>query len=212
MKKKIVLLSCLLGIAGIQGQEPAAAYELPPTFEVARQLRAAGREVAYTGLFDTGVYGTLSLVQSLPGYRERLAQLGPAQKLVRFGQSAVGHLHTFFRDGTRALKTQLQLIPASALVAMGRPLPVRLQTAYLRKTLGRAMLDYVPKPYDGELTVYRHEAGGWHFRDDPKLGWGKFVQPEKLRIIDIPGKHGDVLASPLVEPLAESLQQTLRAY
>lgn len=181
-------------------------------FEVARQLRAAGREVAYTGLFDAGVFGTLRLADNLQAHRQRFGELAVAQKLSYIAKSAAGNLRSFIRNGTRSLRRQGKLIPARIFVGLGRPLPVRLQAAYLGDIFGQAMLDYVPKPYDSELTIYRQDSGVWLFRNLPDMGWAKFTEEGKLTLIDLPGEHGDLFEAPLVESLASSLKPTLRGY
>jgi thioesterase domain-containing protein/acyl carrier protein len=181
-------------------------------YDVARQLRTMGHDVAFTGLFDTAVFGTLKVTDRFSSHRQQLAQLNLVQKCVYIGRSLLGNCRTFVRRNYNKLKKQSQLAKANRYIARKRPLPIRLQAPYLLNLFGNIMLDYIPKPYAGELTVYRQESGVWEYRDKPDLGWGEFVTPEDLHIVDLPGEHGDMLELPLVQSLAESLVKRIQDY
>jgi amino acid adenylation domain-containing protein len=181
-------------------------------YDVARRLRARGRDVVFIGLFDTAVYGTLTPTHSLPGHRRRLASLSPVQKLAYIARSARGNANTMLRNTRRRTKRLAQLLPARVFVGIGRPIPVRLQPEFIRELSGRAMQHYVPEPCDADVTVYRQEGGVWEYRDQPDLGWGRFVSEDRLHIVNLPGRHGDMLEDPLVESLAESMRLSLAPY
>jgi len=181
-------------------------------YEVSRSLKKMGHDVAYTGLFDTAVFGTLKISNRIAGHRQKLASLSIQKKSAYIARSALGNIRTFVRRTSDKLRQQSLLLPAKALVALGRSLPIKYQTTYLRYRFGNAMLDYIPGPYEGRLTVYRQEAGIWEYLDQSDLGWGQFVSSDNLEIVNLPGQHGEMLESPLVESLAESMREVLKRY
>jgi thioesterase domain-containing protein len=181
-------------------------------YEVARQLREMGCEVVFAGLFDACVYGTLTLTHSLPEHRLRLAKLGMAGKAAHIGRSIFGNLRTVYFRSSRAVKRLRSWVPARVCLALGRPIPVEHRSNYLRGIFGRAMLDYVPKPYHGTVTIYKQTESNWEYRDHPDLGWAQFVPKEQLKLVEIAGQHGEMLDPPVVEELAAHLRLSIKAY
>src|SRR5262249_25154276 len=97
-------------------------------------------------------------------------------------------------------------------LALGRPLPLRFQVRYyLHQVAIPSKNAYVPQVFAGQLTLFlnresyvsRPEAVG------PDLGWGRFAGGG-LTIVDMPGRHGDMLNEPVVQLLAERLKECLQ--
>lgn len=181
-------------------------------YEIARQLRAQGCEVVFTGLFDACVYGTLTRTHSLPEHRSRLAKLDMQGKVRHVGRSLFGNLRTVYLRSSRAVRRLRSWVPARVCLAAGRAIPVEHRPAYLRGIFGRAMLNYVPKPYEGTVTIYKQTQSNWEYRDHPDLGWAPFVAEKRLQLVEIAGEHGDMLDPPVVEELAAHLRRSIRAY
>jgi len=82
------------------------------------------------------------------------------------------------------------------------------------KTRLRAMRNYVPQVYSGQITLFRssEKENLEHLRDDPELstdlGWGKLsTRPIEIQVI--PGFHDTIIIDPFVKVLAGKLQVCL---
>jgi amino acid adenylation domain-containing protein len=163
-------------------------------FEMARQLVAAGEEVAATVVVESFAPGVLGFLP--PTRRGRL------------------------RRRVKRLTTELETVPgASALVAAwtrarygrqrrsgpGRDGVALSTIKRVQRSNLRAALAYAPPPYPGRLTLLRGDRSDG---DDPTLGWGRFatggVDTERIT-----GFHGTVLQPPHVDTLAERLAEVL---
>jgi len=93
-------------------------------------------------------------------------------------------------------------------LSRSRPLPDRLRDSYFLATSYRAEWRYQPKPYAGDLVIYR--ARGLY--RDPFLGW-EGLPAGGIEVHDIPGihrDHRDLMEEPAVGILAERLCQRLQ--
>jgi thioesterase domain-containing protein len=71
------------------------------------------------------------------------------------------------------------------------------------KANGRAALSYVPYPYAGRAVLFKACDG----RDEHALGWSRVLAD--LEVIDVPGDHYSMLATPAVATLARELERAL---
>jgi thioesterase domain-containing protein len=180
-------------------------------YEAAQQLKAKGLEIALLALFDT--YG--------PGYPQLLQSSNP-----------LGHKFDRTVDRYTALKRQLremkshekaQFIKAKARKAFvnvkrrwlykknefqikynqatGRELPKDMQRN--NKALRQALNTYIPKPYDGQLTVFRASMQPKGIVLNPSLGWESLAA--RIDIYESAGSHGAMTVDPFAKPLAEQL-------
>ncbi len=149
-------------------------------FETARQLQQEGEEVRLVAIFDAWA----------PGYREtmpfhdrilRRLQLRFSEDLKRMRQHARGELP--FVDAyyvNRILRYAKLIAPAP----MGTP----KISEWFDEALRCASLDYRPKPYDGDVVVFRSEEPLTGRLFDRALGWGALIK-RHVPVHDVPGAH-----------------------
>jgi len=182
-------------------------------YEVAQQLKAGGKEIGLLALFDT--YG--------PGYPKRLASSGSSgQRLprltarldnirsqlrlltsrgkVQFVKQKAGKAFRLLKRKWLWKKNEFQIRYGQAT---GRELPKDLQRNH--KSIQEALETYLPRPFDGKLTLFRASIQPRGIVPDPLLGWGGLARGG-IDLYESPGAHGAMT----VDPYAESLAQHLR--
>ncbi len=178
-------------------------------YEVARQLAAEGKEVAFLAVIDTtpglpeGEAGEdgdevddARWLLDIADYLERLwgLKLGLSPEALR-GRSADEQAQRFL--------TALQGTPFAPAGAGTEPLS-RLLRVF--KANVHAFRKYRPASYPGPITLFRpavllepEEAPA-----DPTLGWGA-LSPRPVAVETVPGDHISALAEPHARTLAERL-------
>ena len=100
----------------------------------------------------------------------------------------------------------------------------RIKRKYLTICIRRAVKDYVPQAYLGQVTLFRASEPpmGWYYMGqdfptpddwydrDPQYGWGALAGGG-LECHDVTGNHGTMLKEPHVENLANQLRAWLDA-
>jgi thioesterase domain-containing protein/acyl carrier protein len=176
-------------------------------FEMARQLRVRGHEVALVALFDS-----------------RLAPFGSQAEI----ENEVALLHSFARD--LELKIDWTALSAGELAHMTSDdqlmhlleqarrvnlLPPDMTDSEARrlyqvfKNNARAIQRYVPRPYDGQIILFEASErlpGGAQL----PYGWDA-VATGPLQVYDVPGDHYSMVREPHVEALAALLSACLEA-
>ncbi|HEY9833014.1 MAG TPA: thioesterase domain-containing protein, partial [Stenomitos sp.] len=173
-------------------------------FEMARQLKAQGKTIAFLGLFDAHA----------PGYK----------KLV-FWRWLLKKINYTSQNGFQILLNKVQ----SQLFGKPKPETINAELASLTQHLHldsqksidhsielvtkinfQAIDYYAPKPYCGQATLFRatleEPPEGWEF--DPYLGWKKLVN-KGIEIQDIPAIHIRMFDEPNVKIVAEKLRDCL---
>jgi thioesterase domain-containing protein len=200
-------------------QQPAGPYYLAGyshggrvAYEMAAQLTAVGERVAFVGVLDTwpteGLPRGLAYVGAWLGNLPRWLSAdfshsgweGNWDRVRRLGL-ALKHRLAALRPGAERRTREI----AEDMNLSGLPDHIRLTF----ETNFRAFLAYKPRPYAGEVTLFRAYAqplNGPHGRD---LGWGRFAA--KVQVIDVPGNHGGLLLHPDVRDLARALRVALAA-
>ena len=168
-------------------------------YEVAQQLTAQGREVAFLGLFDT----------SCPGHAETARQ--------EIGR----HVATITSLTPRALLTYLKprlvdtclFARATALRALQRAMPNlrvrgRYETLWVRTGTSLAYRGYEPKPYRGKLTMFlaSHRSPNYHLIS--QLGWEEYAMGG-FDVRQVAGDHVSLLSGQDSRKLASELNACL---
>jgi thioesterase domain-containing protein len=78
------------------------------------------------------------------------------------------------------------------------------------KTGYKPNVDFVPKRFSGDLTVYRIQNQPYYRTGDETLGWGKRVEG-RVDVEYIPGAHPTILRDPNVQILAQNLRERIQA-
>ena len=91
----------------------------------------------------------------------------------------------------------------------------RASMAYILELLGmehdRAFMNYVPRPYNGIVLLFRASKQLPGLLTDPSLGWKPVIKGH-LEIRELPGHQQNILVEPRVARLAEELQTRLHAH
>ena len=153
-------------------------------FEMARQLQAKGEEVALLALLDT-FPGKYEPATSL------LLKLGkmPARDQFDYIQRKTGQ---YARNWKRRIDRMF--------------LPQALKN--VRRGIHQAGTQYSPKPYSGDITLFRASEKSLRGVNDTYAGW-RDLATGKLEVVEIPGGHVSMLGEPQVAELAEQLKACL---
>jgi thioesterase domain-containing protein len=171
---------------GIQPEGPyrVAGYSFGGVvaYEMARQLEAAGEDVAFLGLLDRRALVTTPR----KGVREAILRA--------------------WNRSTRRFKLAIRIPLAKALLAVGLPVPFmhRIATGAIKR-MGIAYRPGVP--YGGDVDLFLVEPRGKD-KDDPVQAWSPHVAG-KIRSHAVPGTHNTMLEEPHVEGVAEALRKAI---
>ena len=175
-------------------------------FEMARQLSAAGREVALLAMFDTwpleNTASRVRLRMSVAlGRWKRRWQHGRLTNVPNYVRRQIDRLTGSLRPAGRSSA------PNSPNAATAMPADLSQLGAWQRweKRMWPGK-DFVPPVFDGRITVFRVcPQPFWRVRDD-SLGW-RSRAAQGVEIHDIPGNHATFLREPHVKALAEKLAE-----
>jgi amino acid adenylation domain-containing protein len=193
-------------------------------FEMAQQLRRAGRDVARLLLFDCRFPLTAAALAQLNPALFRLSMLFPGRYLMNDGQCVITG------DAIADLDLQQQLALLST--RLGRPidelLPNHVEHDHLEDYLDmrmarvRAMLAYRPSRYAGPITLFRSSEVDLD-TPFPELrqaleraavthdyGWSD-VTETAIDVRVVPGTHESIFSEPHIRGLARELTACLRA-
>jgi thioesterase domain-containing protein len=187
-------------------------------FEMAQQLKRDGEEVALLALISTltpdyskNIYSNRAnfrgllykIYERIDLELNNISVLDPQAKL------------TYFLSRIRRL--------ISLLLVKGERLSERLfiknsnnknhSQSYLLEVIDdyheRAFYEYCPRPYSGNLTLFRVSKQRKHVHPDLNLGWGKFVEGE-IDNHEIDAYHKNILKMPNVISLTQKLNACIK--
>lgn len=186
-----------------QGPYHLGGYSFGGTiaFEMARQLVAKGKTVGLLAMFDTygpGYPKLLAVNERAAIHWKAILRAEPSKKLSYLRERIAV-------NATRIKKSARRLSKRAGSHANRNISP---KTDNLEATHQRALWDYVPKPYDGRLDLFRAIDQKAIWEPDPLLGWTGFAVGG-IRVHDIPGDHISIMMEPNVCVLADSLRQCL---
>jgi thioesterase domain-containing protein len=175
-------------------------------FEMAQQLRSRGEQVALLALFDSW---SPSLGQDATG-RDDVAELNldflrEAGEI--FGLKLDLTDEAVRRMGQEEALEYLLSEARKANVATVGPRQIRgLRDVYFQNV--RSGRNYVPRPYDGPVTLFTAKDHPLPASAPKDHGWGALTT-RALELYEVPGDHYTLLRRPLVEHLAELLRKCL---
>jgi aspartate racemase len=170
-------------------------------FEMARQLRAAGQQVAILALLDSqindpnqsGVAASKERFTRTVAFNIRYAfHIG----LLSFAGQKLKNLRMRANIRIWTIKNSLGLKPSANLLDV--------EEAFLL-----ALRNYVPQTYDGDANLFRAKDELCSY-SDPTLGWGGVIKG-RLDIREISGDHDTILHEPHIGTLARVLNSRLDA-
>ena len=171
-------------------------------YEMARQLHAAGQQVAVLALLDTKVDG--------PVENAKQASLQAVRRFVRtvgFNVRYAFHIGIgpFARQKVKNWRIRANIRLWSTQKALGQTTGNHLgvEEAFLF-----ALRNYKPEPYQGNAILFRAKDELVSY-PDPTLGWGGLVHG-KLDIREVSGDHDSILYEPHIGTLARVLNSCLQ--
>jgi thioesterase domain-containing protein len=157
-------------------------------FEMARQLRSQGRDVALLALFDTELRAKMPIQRRLRLQSRRKRREGP-----------LGYVR-------RVTKSILWTIAYGVWLRFGYPLPPHLSSTAFASM--RAARSYKAQSYPGQVTLFRVTEPWNEGGRDPHLGWDG-VAAGGVEVYEVPGDHFTLLEEPHVQILAAQLKSCL---
>jgi thioesterase domain-containing protein/acyl carrier protein len=190
-------------------------------FEMARQMKASGSEVAMLALLDAQALGAHRLLPPRAHIRRTAVSLTRravyhTTNLVRArGRARINYLAGRMRTLRRRTRSIVWRAGFRVRAALGRVdgpaalgpavLPQRLRN--VSESLTLAALRYIPEPYDGHAVLFRARETPRTFARDPAKGWYGLIGALSIR--DVPGDHATMLREPGVRVLAGELRNCL---
>ncbi|MFY0567871.1 non-ribosomal peptide synthase/polyketide synthase [Archangium lansingense] len=175
-------------------------------YEMARELRRQGQEVALLVLLDSFAPAGQSTQEPdsttlLAGFAADLAR-SAGRELSLAPESLAGLPHD---EQLRALWTQAR---EAGLLPPGMGLEeLRVLLEVARANL-RAVAQYNPEPYEGRVVLLRARDARRGVEVEPTHGWGRLTA-SGISVEEVSGGHHGVLRAPHVHALAERLARLL---
>lgn len=175
--------------------------------EMARRLRAEGRDVRHLALVGVSPYDLPSLVapEAMARY---LAVRRPVPRvrayLAEGGMYAGARRLRHYRDGLLILARGA----GHAVTAPARRGPSSGAAAWLESRID-AMRRYAPARLAGGGTLYLSAGETARYSDDPASDWAGVSEDTRVRIF--PGSHADLLREPAVSELATRINRDIEA-
>jgi amino acid adenylation domain-containing protein len=194
-------------IQAMRAVQPAGPYQIGGwsfggllAFEMARQIREAGEIVGLLAIIDASAPrrdGDVPEIDDIEFMLDLLTQFISVSRN-DFERLAPDE---WFNYLLKRLKAESIVPPDFG--------PVEARFYFdMVKANRQAALKYVPRPYDGKVTLFRSsERSGF---TDPTLGWGQLAEGG-VEVHVVAGKHEEIVMRPHVQSLAEELMTSLNA-
>jgi acyl transferase domain-containing protein/thioesterase domain-containing protein len=163
--------------------------------EMAQRLQADGETIGILMMFDS--WGpTWFSTEHQPAAPARLWRRVESH-IRRFQrEGASGEAKLLFRRGIQRVENYGKLAAARVLRATGSELPHNLRYFYVEQANLAALKGYVPRPYDGNVVLFRALDDPDADFSDPTMGWTASVQG-RIEVIDAPGTHNSLVHDPV---------------
>ena len=174
-------------------------------YEVARQLKAQGQEVAHVLMLET--VNPVRMKQ-YSGWRRIIARIQLKFHLLKFETAYLRQLNrTQAKDYIASRASQkISRIRQSVRELLGQTVDTDqgpLDVLYV------AASKYYPKPYDGRVTLVRGTERTLGFGSQLHVGWDD-VLGDELEVCETPGNHYTIYMEPHVEMLAHKMDACLK--
>jgi amino acid adenylation domain-containing protein len=170
-------------------------------FEMARQLRAAGQQVAILALLDSQIHDPNQ--SGVAASKERFT------RTVAFNVRYAFHigLLSFARQKLKNLRMRANIRIWTTKNSLG--LKPSANMLDVEEAFLLALRHYVPQTYDGDANLFRAKDELCSY-SDPTLGWGGLIKG-RLEVLEISGDHDTILHEPHIGTLARVLNSCLDA-
>jgi acetoacetyl-CoA synthetase len=199
----------------IRAEQPHGPYRVSGhsfgaliAFEIARQLTAAGEEVAWLGMID-GELSTACLSRprrwryrlALPFHLARAALRHPRRALRALFREAIPSLAR--RAVLRVFPTAPVARPAAAWEEGASP-----SHQYMAQISLEAAAAFRPRPYAGSMTYFLPEERRLHLFADPLPVWRRLTDGE-VKVVRVPGPHVGMVSGEQAHLLAGQIDGDL---
>ncbi|HWO41818.1 MAG TPA: amino acid adenylation domain-containing protein [Candidatus Eisenbacteria bacterium] len=178
-------------------------------FEIAHRLRAANEPVGLLVMLDPvdlddckpldagpRTPPASSIAGRVSRHSQALKARGPKERLTYLIERSGAKL----KQCPAIIKRVARQAVCRTYLALGRPIPSSLRSFYILGVYGRAMENYLPKKYPGELIVFNAARSTNHPERWAALAGGGF------RFHTAPGNHQEVLREHCARAWAEQLK------
>ncbi|GAB2588097.1 non-ribosomal peptide synthetase [Spirosoma areae] len=195
-------------------QNPAGPYAIAGysfggyvALEMARQLKAMGKEVKMLAMFDTNAQESEEHQTLLPWLGRKILRQFP--KLIWFTRSFLERPVPTIRYQQTYVERHIDRL----LKAVGLRHEVQPEGGLdlLNRIIEKheiAFHNYKMKPYDGIVDLFKAQVRLYFVDDSKYLGWKKYAL-KGVRIHSVPGDHQLMLLPPNDRKFAQTLQQAL---
>ncbi len=163
--------------------------------EMAQRLGAAGETIGLLTMFDSWGPIWFSPEHQPPAPARLWRRIeGHVRRTRREG--ATEEIKLLFRRGIERVRMYVRLAAARVLRATGAELPHNLRYFYVEYANLAALQRYAPRPYDGDVVLFRALDDPDADFSDPTMGWSASVNG-RVEVIDAPGTHNSLVHDPV---------------
>ncbi|MCU0269949.1 MAG: alpha/beta fold hydrolase [Acidimicrobiales bacterium] len=173
--------------------------------ELARELVAQGRPVAYLGLLDTvrPELRPLRLRDAVPYHLAEAGLLEPSERRDYLVSTAKIRAHRRLRSTTA--RVARRVAPGRRRAADPAPRPAHPNVRSVR----RSYLNDAGMPIDVPAVLYTTRASVDRCGGDPSLRWAPFLRGG-FEVVPVPGNHHSLWEPPNLEVVAGEIARSLR--
>lgn len=172
-------------------------------YEMAKQLKAMGKEIAFLGILDTDAVG-----KDL----ENKGLVKLTKQLIRQTKKMFFVVSLFFKKPKNAFDYQLKYISHKFNQLFTKEYHVDKEFFTYEEEINRsysiAYDNYVITPLDIEIHLFRAEERIYYLDDPTYLGWDKYAL-RGVKIHEVPGDHQTFLLPPYDKDFSRILQNVL---
>ncbi|MFD2933949.1 non-ribosomal peptide synthetase [Spirosoma flavum] len=201
-------------LAEVVEQNPVGPYAIAGysfggyvALEMARQLKAMGKEVKLLAMFDTNAQESDNNQPMISWLSRKILRQFP--KLIWFTRSLVQHPIMTIQYQQQYLERQINT--ALRIVGLHKPPQTDGQLDHLSLIMDKhetAFHAYSMKPYDGIVDLFKAQLRVYFVDDSKYLGWKKYAL-KGVRVHSVPGDHEMMLLPPNDKAFAQALQAAL---
>jgi len=185
--------------------------------EIAQQLVTSGREVGLLGAIDSGPVPRYLNGEPSPSHFTSFTRNLYFWFIDNWCKT---HPREMFARAYRRLKMAAERVgivpsspPPSPLLRALKILEVEKLPGDLQRVIEinyRARMSYQPRPYPGQVTLFRVRADSMFRPLEHDLGWGRFALGG-VEVFTISGNHWNIIEDPRVQKMADQLRKCLDA-
>ena len=189
-------------LAEVRTLQPAGPYLLGGysgggviAYEMAQRLVTAGEKVSLLAFIDT--YSPLL----------KMKPVDLVRRLERVRSERLDYFAAYFRRRAEDRERRRTLDQVDTILARGGEIPPELREPHLFRAFSRAIVRYQAQPYRGSATLFRIPTN-WFVEERDDYEWGNLM-PGRVRVVQIPGNHQDLLVEPNASVLIRELHLTI---